>query len=881
MTRVFRALLALYPAAFRDEYGRELVLVFRDRYRRAATSWARALVWLDALSGVVQEAPRERVGVMREDLRFAWRSIRQHALVSLAIVITLGLGIGANTAVFSVLNAIALRSPLRVDAPDRLYAVTAGPRISTGLEATRISGPTFDALRRAAPPGVGVAAMSRGIARVYTRTGGERDTTRASLQLVSPNFFGVLGIAPARGRTFRSVDGDPMPELPEVILSHGYWQSRFGGADAIGRTLVINGSAYTVVGVGPRDFTGVWLENPVDAWVPLSMQPALKYSQSFTADGARLNEPWLPQTGVWWLHVVTRVPPGRESAVKEALTAALAGTVDAGTPLAIDPFARGFSRFRQQFSTPLVALLIMAGLVLCIACANVANLLLARAVGRRREIAVRMAIGAGRARLLQLLLTESAILVGCAGIAALLFAQWAGAGLIGLAMATLDAPVPIAVTLDGRVLAFTAGTAFLCVAAFAAWPAWRATRLDVATALTSSPRGAVGDRSASARVLVILQVALSLVLVTGTSLFVRSFRQLTHAGLGFEPVRLLSVIVEPRLAEANGGSAPMAYSRVLDAVTAVAGVESAAMATCSLQASCAREDGFGVEGRVPRPGESLTFAINAVTSGYVETVGMRLAAGRPLQASDADRSPKVAVINRTLAQAYFGGAEQAVGRRVGQGALDTEIVGVVDDARALDDLKAAATPTLFVPLPMRGSARVLEVRTLGDPTSVAAAVRRAIADAVPGLPIERLEPMSERVHRGLGQERVVALVTAGFSLLAVSLAGFGLFSIVSYAVARRTPEIGLRVALGATRADVVSRVVGEGLWLVGVGVLLGLPLALLAGRLLSTVVFGIGPYDAASLAVAIGLLLVVGAGCGLVPARRAIRVDPIAVLRQE
>jgi predicted permease len=546
------------------------------------------------------------------------------------------------------------------------------------------------------------------------------------------------------------------------------------------------------------------------------------------------------------------------------------------------PFARGFSHFRQRFMAPLLALVVMAALVLLIACANVANVLLARSVSREREIAVRMALGAGRARLLHQLLTESALLVVMAGVAAVLVAGWAGDLLLRVATATSDGAAPFAAPLDLRVLAFAAGVAFLSLAIFGAWPAWRASRVDVVASLKSGARGALGGAAQPARVLVVLQVALSLVLVTATLLFARSFRNLQHVDLGVERERLLSVGVDPRLSGVPPQDLPELYRRVLDAVAGVPGVHSASLAMCGLQGRCALEDGFRIEGYEPRPGEVVAFSVNAVTPGYFATVGMPLFAGRALHDSDVARTPSVAVVNKTLAASYFGDWRQALGRRFGLATPDIEIVGIVEDARGLANVNSPVVPSVFVPLAQRPVIpRALEIRTSIDPASTIAAVRRAVATAAPGVPIESVETVEARVRRGLGQERLVVLLTSGFGALALGLAGFGLFGVLSYAVARRTPEFGLRMALGASRSDILQSVVRDALWLVAGGVLLGLPCVFVAGGVVSALFFGVSPYDGGSLSVAALVLLGVGAACGVIPALRAASVDPVVALRQE
>jgi putative ABC transport system permease protein len=879
-TRAFHALLALYPAAFRDEYGRELSLVFIDRYRDATGPGDRTRLWLEAVVGILTEAPKEHARMILHDLRDAGRNLRRHAIITAIIVVTLGLGIGANTAVFSLLNAVALRSPMPLKHAEQLYVVNTGRYTASGPESARLSGPMFDLLRQSAPDHVGLAAMSRGIARVYTRTPEEHEPLPASLQLVSPSFFPVLGISPAQGRLLQDASAASDANEPVAVLSYAYWQQRFGGSpDAVGRLLSINGTRFTIVGVAAADFFGVWLEAPVDIWAPLTAQPIVQYSQSFTADGADLGQPWLPQSQIWWLHIVARVPSGQVSTVTAAFNASLSGLAGRDAGVALQPFAQGFSRFRQQFSTPLVVLMVMATLVLLAACANVANLLLTRAVGRQHEIAVRVALGAGRARVFHQLMIESALIVVLAGAAAVAFARWAGDALL---RAAIVGPPPFAAPIDFNVLAFAAGVALLSVVAFGVWPAWRATRVDPIDAFKGTPRTMTVGTARPARALVVLQVALSLVLVTGTGLFARSFQTLLHADLGFEPTRVLTVGIAPKLAGVPAQDLPQTYRRVLDEVAQVPGVESAGLAMCGLQGMCAVEDGYVIEGYQPRNDEVVAFSINPVTPSYFSTMGTRLLAGRGLNETDRSQTATVAVVNRMLATRYFGDWRQAIGRRFGLTTPHIEIVGIVEDTRGLANLKTAAMPSVFVPLAQRPVVpRELIVRTSVDPATTMTAVRRAVGNAAPSLPIENLEPAVVRVERSLSQERLVVLLTFAFGALALSLAAFGLFGILSYTIARRTSEIGLRIALGATPSDVRWSVVRDALQLILYGALIGLPLVAIGGKLASGLVFGVSPYDPMTLFAALLVITVVGAAASASPARRASRVDPMVALRQE
>jgi predicted permease len=896
--RVFRALLALYPAGFRDEYGRELTLLFIDRYRDATSPLSRATLWLDVLTGLAIEVPREHCRMILQDLRHALRTLRAHRLMTATLVITLGLGIGANAAIFSLLNTVLLRT-LPVPEPDRLFAVRAGFPLASG---NRFSGPVIELLRQSAPRDVTLAAMSR-VARVYTRTEGATETEPAGLQLVSSNYFQVLGLHPALGQLLPA-DNERAP-MPLAVISHGYWQRRFGGRDdVIGRPLTINGASFTIAGVGPRGFAGVWLESPVDMWAPIMMDRAVKYSQNFSTASMCLSGcmvtatlPWFPQDGVWWLDVIARATPDQAGVVAGALNGGVRDYLKTQTfakedaRIELAPFANGFSAFRRRFTTPLYALIGMAALVLLITCANVANLLLARAANRQRELAIRMSLGAGRGRLVHQLFTESVLIVMMAGAAALLFARWSSDLLVRTATATAAATpgnaTPFTATVDLRVWGFTAAVALAAVVLFGLLPAWRATRLDLAAAIKAGGRGTAGSAATRpASLLVVIQVALSLVLVTGTGLLVRSFQNLLNVDVGVDRERVLSVALDARAARGKSGDMTVEehtalQQRVLDSVASLPGVRSASLAACGVHTNCgSREDGLRIEGYEARPKEQVVFLTNSVTPRYFDTLGTRLAAGRMFDGRDVESNQPVAIVNRTLAEKYFKDG-QALGRRFGRETLGIEIVGIVEDVRLLN-VKEPPIPTAYFPAAQRGTGgRALEIRTAGDPRQIIGSVRAALARNTPGVEIESIVPLDERIRLSLGQDRLVVLLASGFAVLALGLAGFGLFGLLSYIVARRSSEFGIRMALGASRSQVVWSVVRRALWLVAIGVTLGLPFVLSGGRLVSSLFFGIDAHDWSTFIAATLTLVAVTAACSVLPALRASRVDPIVALRDE
>jgi predicted permease len=627
------------------------------------------------------------------------------------------------------------------------------------------------------------------------------------------------------------------------------------------------------------------------------MEHDVRYSQNYSAEAAETGKPWMPQARIRWLEIMMRNEAGAKAARIGALNTTLIlnsapDSVSISNPedrrlwleqrFVTEPFGAGFSGLRQRFTKPLYALMAMAGLVLLIACANAANLLLARAAGRQREIAVRQSLGAGRLRLVQQLLTEGLVLVSIAAVCAVVIARWAGEFVVRMATVTMTGPVPFEAVIDMRVLAFTAAVALATGLLFALAPALRATHGDLTASLKAAARNLPGGGgSRHARALVVLQIALSLVLVTGTALLVRSFANLLHVDLGFEQEHVLSISINPGLAGYGPDRLPQFHQRLLERMQAVAGVRSVSLAMCGIVSGCrAFSDDIRFEGYQARPRERVGFISNFVSRGYFSTVGMRLVEGRTFNERDVRTAPRVAVVNEALVRRYFSG-RAVIGQRFGDQRLDTEIVGVVRDARVLN-VRDAAEPMVFLPLEQHSTAAgTIEVRTWGNPTDVAAAVRRSLAEAEPGLPISRVTALVEQISRNLSQERLVLSLTSSFGLLALGLASFGLFGVLSYAVARRTPELGIRIALGASPGRVVRHVVGDALVLIVAGLAIGFPGVIAGTRFIEGLLFDVSPHDWSAILGATVVLVLIPSIFALLPALKASKVDPAVALRQE
>ena len=728
----------------------------------------------------------------------------------------------------------------------------------------------------------------------------------AVAQLVSGNFFSVLGVGTAAGRTFAAADDVPPGGQPLAVMSYGYWQRRFDRDPAVvGRVLRVNGAALTVIGVAARGFFGVAADQAPDLFLPLTLRSAVKYQGDAMTDGPVTHgAPVWREVNFHWLNLVARRRPGAGlEQTSAALNVLFEREKQAQAATRSEPPARralltqrievaaaasGLGESRGRLGRPLVILLAVAGLVLLIACANLANLLLARADRRRKEMAVRLGIGAGRGRLLRQLLAESLLLAGLGGALSLLFAYWGSRFLVGL-MATADAPLALDVTLDWRQLAFAAGAALLTGLGFGLAPALRATGVDLAASLRAGA-GALGDGGQGRRgmplrrLLVAAQIAMSLLLLVGAGLFVRSLQNLMRVDTGFERDRLLQVTIGPRLLDYDDRRLAVLYERLVARLEALPGVRAASLSLYGLMTTYGRYGDVVLPGYTSRADEDMAAAVSVVTPRYFETTGIRLLGGRGFTAGDREGAPEVVIVNQAFARRFFARGP-VLGRRFGlslQHSSQFEVVGVARDAK-LNRLGETTRPLVYFAAAQEIEAfHDIQVRVAGGATAaVAGELRGAIAEVSPGLPVFAITTMGEQLVRSLARERAVARLTGFFGLLALVLAAIGLYGVMSYSVARRTNEIGLRLALGAPRRQVLGLVLRETAQLIAIGVAAGLAAALAGTRVAASQLFGISAHDPATLAVATLAMAAVALLAGFLPARRAADTDPMTALRYE
>jgi predicted permease len=824
------------------------------------------------------------VDSLSQDLRYALRQLRRSPGLTAVITLSLALGIGANTTIFSVINAVMLRM-LPVQNPERLVQIAyQGQRSNQAFVAEGFSYPLFKELRKQNQVFTDMAAaLPWGIAE----SGPE--PAKWAGQLVSANFFSVLGVNAVAGRVF-AVDEDKGAH-PVVVISYALWTRAFGrDPGAIGRKMRLGDMPFTIIGVAPAHFNGLDPGRPCDLWVPITMQPQVNDGCEC---GFLTRMPWLNLVG----RLRPRISPEQARADVDVLFQQIQHQADISSlsetqrkdfftqRIVVLPAARGTDYLRAEFSRPLFLLMGMVALVLVIACANVANLLLARASVRQREIAVRLALGSGRRRLVRQLLTESVLLALMGGALGVLFAYW-GSPLLVTLMAGGRNPVTLDVHPDLSVLGFTLLVALATGIAFGLAPALRATRAGAGPCFQSRSRNLAGSRAGRSlgQALVVAQVALSLVLVIGAGLLVRTLHNLETFDAGFSRQGVLLFGIAPTLVGYKGEGLTQLYRQLQQSLSLLPGVRSASFSLVTPVSDGRWEESISVEGYTPQWHEDMDTDMNSVGPKFFDTLGTPLLTGRDFAPQDRPGSPRVAIINQALARRYFAGRNplgQKLGWGWGKDKQEFEIVGVVGDAK-YRNLREDMPPTAYLYALQTGLGDfTFAVRTAANPSDLLPSIR----DLLRGLD-SRLAPwdprtLTEQVDQSLYQEKLISTLSSFFGALALILACIGLYGIMAYAVARRTNEIGVRMALGAQRGQILQMVLREALVLAAIGIAIGLPAAWAATRSISTMLYGLKATDPLTILAATLLTAAVAALAGYLPARRASHVDPMVALRYE
>ena len=848
--------------------------------------------WSSAMTTVDRERTTRRrraewLGDLGRDLRYTSRALRRQPLFTAGVVATLALGIGANATMFGIVDQLLLRPPAHVLEPSEIRRLYATRTTNTGGELTEgIFGyAAFAELRETSQSFANLAAWTRPWPRPLGRGVAAREVFEAS---VSASFFPTLGVRPHRGRFFTEEEDRPPAGSPVAVLGYAAWQTAYGGDDgAIGRTVTIGGDDYVIVGVAPQGFSGVGLQ-PVDVWLPIT--------RTSSASIGRMtgSEPWWESQGVEWLEIIGRLAPGITAEEAEAELAVLyprflqSGVAPPGAErgrpvparISLGPIQAERGPQRSGSTRVTIWLLGVSAFVLIIACANVTNLLLARAARQRREIAMRLALGAGRVRLMRQLLLESLLLATVGGVAGLLVAHWGGGFVRGVLLPSVAMDD---VLTDPRVLGFTLIVVLLMGALAGLAPAMQASRPDLTTALKAGAREGGGRRARTRTVLLMVQSALSVVLLVGAGLFVRSLANATEVSLGFEPERVLRLEMNLRDAGYTREETRALYEHLLARMRSHPAVESAAFTTAfpfsSVLTTVLRAPG---RDSVPAmPGGRPLY--NAVSPDYFATIGTPLLRGREFTSADRQGSDQVAIVSETTARTLWPG-EDALGRCVRLAPADTvpchTVVGVVADVR-WEELQEQPRLHVYVSIAQKSETPRLLIRPRGDISTASEAIRRAVYEVAPRLMFARLVPISTSVDVQLRPWQLGARMFTAFGVLALIIAAVGLYSMVAYTVTLRAHELGVRVALGASRGDVLQLVVGDGVRVTAVGVVMGMIAAVLLSPRLESLLYGVGGRDPIVLGGVALALLAVALLASLVPAIRAARADPVAALRND
>jgi predicted permease len=857
-----------------------------------------------------------------QDLRYGLRMLAKAPGFTAVVILSLALGIGANTAIFSLIDAVMLKM-LPVRQPEQLvllnwvskgysYAIRGYDGSSYTDKMGRTTGtsfsyPIYQAIRARNDTFSDVLGFADADQPLNVYAAGMSGLAKG--EYVSGNYFSTLGVGVTLGRTITPSD-DKANAAPVAVISYAYWTSRFGrDPSVVGNAIRVNGVPFTLVGVTAPEFFGLLSGRPTDAWIPLSTHSEVDPGWST----------WLPKgesvfsaRTEWWVLMMGRLKPGvtaqqacasldvivrQEAAGIEPLPAAQRRPDTSLQPptTELQPASGGLDDLRREFSQPLFVLMGLVGLVLLIACANVANLLLARAEGRQKEIAVRLALGAGRRRLIRQLLTESLLLALAGGVFGVILAYWAS-GLLLKFMSSGGDAIQLSVSPDLRVLSFTALVSLVTGILFGLAPALRGTRLDLTPALKEGAGRVVGSTRPAGRMrfglgkaLVVSQGAMSLLLLVGAGLFVRTLRNLEKEDIGFDRGNLLLFTIDGSRVGYHGARLASLYQEMQRSLEAVPGVRSATLSRHALINDGRGGDNVFIQGYVPKPSESKGIADcydHYVGSRFFETFRIPLLLGRTIGDGDIEGAPRVGVVNSAFVRRYLGGANP-IGRRFGFNdpakSADMEIVGVVGDAR-YGEMREEPPPTVYVPYAQHLDMlefMTFEVRTAGDPRNSVGAVRQVVQNLDRNVPIRDVMTQTEQIDQATFQERLFARLSTFFGLLALVLACVGLYGMMSYAVACRTNEIGIRMALGAQETRILRVVLREAMTLTVLGIAIGVPAALVASRLVASMLYGLKPTDPLTIVSAAAVMAAVALLAAYVPARRASRVDPIVALRYE
>ncbi len=827
------------------------------------------------------------------DLRLALRGLRRNPLFATVAILSLALGIGANTAIFTLIDQMLLRK-LPVTSPEQLVMLyQQGPHMGSNMGPRMHSYPMYQDYQKRAEP------LSEVLARrlVPASLSIDNQTERVQAEMVSGNFFSMLGVKAAAGRVFSSQEDDQAYQgHPVVVLGYDYWVSRFArDPGVVGKKILVNNSPMEIVGVSAAGFAGIDPALSPQIRVPLQMKPAMVPDWTWVYMDDRRSR---------WIQVFGRLKPGY---TVESAKAPLQGlftqirSYEMTLPAAkdwsqysrerfmqgkmlVESAAMGSSGLRNEFSTALVVLMSMVGLVLLIACANVANLLIARGFLRQREIAVRLSLGASRGRLVKQLLTESLLLSFLGGLAGLALAVVMTRGLIAF-IPVEGQPLLINAWPDARILAFTFGLTFITGIVFGLLPALRASRPDPWTTLKDTV-GSIAGTGGSLflrKGLVTVQVALSFLLLFGAGLFVRSLQNLkaTDAGVGLD--NLVTFQLAPDLSGYDDQRTVLFYRSLLERLRSAPGIKSAGMASVPILAGNEWDSYMSVEGHRAADGENMQAFMNALSPGYFATMQIPLLEGRDFTEADLKEQSNVAIVNKRFADHFFKGGS-ALGKRLGWGGgptmkLTIEIIGVVADS-LYEGPREGVRRQVFVPNWGRGSA-TFYVRTTTGSAGAYNLLRNEVKQLDSAMPIYQMKTLEAQLDETLLTDHLIALLSAGFGLLATILASVGLYGVMAFVVARRRKELGIRLALGAQPGRVIWMVMREVLLLLAIGLAVGVPAALGLGRYVSAQLYGIEPNDPFIAGTTVALLTIVSAAAGLIPAHRASRIDPILALRYE